>query len=71
MLRILDGCLYSPALFTAGSVRSQYTRLLSAVFALSVSVQTLGDIEFPADRETASQDALVLFVLTRSLSAVC
>ena len=62
ILRILDGCLYSPALFTARSVRSDYNRLLCAVFALSMSAQTLNNGETSTDRETASQEDLVLHV---------
>ncbi len=62
MLRILDGCLYSPALFTVGSIRSEYNRLLSAVFVLTTSAPNLGDGKAHADKETASQEALVLFV---------
>ncbi len=67
MLRILDGCLYSPALFTAGSIRMDYTRLLSAVFALSMSAPNLDDGKAHADKETASQEALVRFVPVRHL----
>ena len=63
MLRILNGCLYCPALVTAVSVRSEYIQLLCAVLALSVKPQSLdGDEMFTGGGSDSQEQVLLLSV---------
>lgn len=61
MLRVLDGCLYCPAVAKVGSVLPEHTQLLCAVFALSLEAQFLGNSGKDAGKETASQHEVLFY----------
>ena len=59
MLRILDGCLYCPALAKVGSVRSEHIRLFCAVFALSLEAKIPSDSATAAGTQTATSEQVL------------